>query len=52
MDSEKPIIKNNEVIKYYAKEIEGNIYLIPLQPNMKNPLKGLPVIKLGLLYSK
>lgn len=39
----------NEVIKYYAKEIEGNIYLIPLQPNMKNPLKGLPVIKLGLL---
>lgn len=39
----------NEVIKYYAKEIEGTIYLIPLQPNMKNPLKGLPVIKLGAL---
>lgn len=39
----------NEVIKYYAKEIEDNVYLIPLQPNMKNPLKGLPVIKLGLL---
>ncbi len=37
----------NETIKYYAKEIDANIYLIPLQPNFKNPLIELPVIKLG-----
>lgn len=37
----------NETIKYYAKAIGEDIYLIPLQPNFKNPLIELPVIKLG-----
>ena len=40
------ILINNDM-KYLAKDIRGEVYLFPLQPNFANPTKSLPVIKLG-----
>lgn len=37
----------NDSVKYYAKDVKGEILLFPLQPNFKNPNLDLPVIKLG-----
>jgi hypothetical protein len=37
----------NDSIKYYAKDINGEVLLFPLQPNFKDPTKPLPVINVG-----